>query len=353
MKNKTKVITIITTVFLSILILLSYVIKPPEKKASAEEITYQYNGSNFSVPVYVGGGNGIYQAQTYNITNSFYSSNYGGKKQFFFKYGKETRTNWNGIWLSNCEVITTQNNTTTNFNSLRTMQYTNGALSAQLINGAEFFISEKSIGCYIQPFGSTVYYRQQEQQEYPTMNSTYNFFVNVLIEVSANFNCNPQSVTIEKVENPNEYIQYGAQFTYYDSNAEYVKIIYSLESAITTNLKRIRLDKRTYYFNQEAQNSFNAGYEEGLKANNTNAYNQGYQKGLQDGDNNEWLQLFSAVVDVPINAFFGKYNSETHVREGGLFNLEIFGYNMANVASAILTISIAIVVIRLVFARRS
>lgn len=73
---------------------------------------------------------------------------------------------------------------------------------------------------------------------------------------------------------------------------------------------------------QQVQNAQSAGY------------NSGYSAGVAAGGKNNFLGLFTAVVDAPLQAFTG------------LFDLEILGFNMKNLILGILSFAITAMVIR-------
>lgn len=63
-------------------------------------------------------------------------------------------------------------------------------------------------------------------------------------------------------------------------------------------------------------------------------YSQGYAAGLDAGNNNNFMSLITAVVDAPIKAFTS------------LLNFDILGYNMKDLALALLTAGLLIAAIR-------
>lgn len=63
-------------------------------------------------------------------------------------------------------------------------------------------------------------------------------------------------------------------------------------------------------------------------------YNSGYAAGVAAGGNNNFMSLITAVVDVPIKAFTS------------LLDFEILGYNMKNLALALLTAGLLVAAIR-------
>lgn len=73
-------------------------------------------------------------------------------------------------------------------------------------------------------------------------------------------------------------------------------------------------------------NRFNAGRNEG--------YSAGYAAGVAAGGNNNFMSLITAVIDAPITAFTS------------LLDFEILGYNMKDLALALLTAGILVAAIR-------
>ena len=63
-------------------------------------------------------------------------------------------------------------------------------------------------------------------------------------------------------------------------------------------------------------------------------YNQGYAAGLNASDKNSFLSLITAVVDAPITAF------------SSLLNFEILGFNMKDLALALLTTGLLVAAVR-------
>lgn len=79
-------------------------------------------------------------------------------------------------------------------------------------------------------------------------------------------------------------------------------------------------------YDSYGNNRYNAGKNEG--------YNSGYTAGVAAGGNNNFTSLITAVVDAPIKAFTS------------LLDFEILGYNMKNLALALLTAGLLIAAIR-------
>ena len=79
-------------------------------------------------------------------------------------------------------------------------------------------------------------------------------------------------------------------------------------------------------YDSYGNNRYNAGKNEG--------YNSGYAAGVAAGGNNNFMSLITAVVDAPIKAFTS------------LLDFDILGYNMKNLALALLTAGLLIAAIR-------
>ena len=63
-------------------------------------------------------------------------------------------------------------------------------------------------------------------------------------------------------------------------------------------------------------------------------YDKGYAAGVAAGGNNNFMSLITAVVDAPITAFTS------------LLDFDILGYNMKNLALALLTAGLLVAAIR-------
>lgn len=76
------------------------------------------------------------------------------------------------------------------------------------------------------------------------------------------------------------------------------------------------------------------GYNTGFGAGRNEGYSSGYTAGIATGKNNNFMSLITAVVDAPIKAFTS------------LLNFEILGYNMKDLALALLTAGLLVAAIR-------
>ena len=76
------------------------------------------------------------------------------------------------------------------------------------------------------------------------------------------------------------------------------------------------------------------GYNTGFGAGKNEGYSSGYAAGVAAGGNNSFMSLITAVIDAPITAFTS------------LLDFEILGYNMKDLALALLTAGLLVAAIR-------
>lgn len=81
----------------------------------------------------------------------------------------------------------------------------------------------------------------------------------------------------------------------------------------------------------------NSGYDDGYKNGFSEGKTAGYNEGVQDANDYSFLGLFTAVVDAPIQAL------------SSLFNFEILGVNLLSFVTAVFTVCIIILIVKLVF----
>lgn len=104
-------------------------------------------------------------------------------------------------------------------------------------------------------------------------------------------------------------------------------------------------------FTAGEQQGYNQGVTDGkYQANNTvntgsASYIKGYQDGL-DAPEYSFMSLISSIIDAPIRAFFGY--TENGVTHPGLFNFNIFGYDMSNLVLSIFSLCVLITILRLI-----
>ena len=97
----------------------------------------------------------------------------------------------------------------------------------------------------------------------------------------------------------------------------------------------IRSSLENYNYNQ----GYEAGYDEGYDIGKNDGHQEGWLEGFQYADNQDEtaLTIFEGIITialVPINFFLA------------IFNFEIFGINISGFVSALLTVSIIIIVVR-------
>lgn len=90
---------------------------------------------------------------------------------------------------------------------------------------------------------------------------------------------------------------------------------------------------------------YNKGYDTGYTEGNNNGYQDGYQEGLVHADyDSTALTIMQGIIDVgllPVNVFLL------------ILNFEVFGVNISGFVSALLTISIVIIIVRFLFGGKS
>lgn len=69
--------------------------------------------------------------------------------------------------------------------------------------------------------------------------------------------------------------------------------------------------------------------------------------GMQVASDYTFIGLLGSVVDAPLQALFGKFDSATNTRIGGLFNVNILGVDMTAFFTALLSLMLIIGVVRL------
>lgn len=81
---------------------------------------------------------------------------------------------------------------------------------------------------------------------------------------------------------------------------------------------------------------FNSGYSEGSSVGYNTGYNAGYNAGAVEGANYSFMTLLGAVFDAPISAF------------RGLLNFEVLGINMSAFVTAMLSLCVVFVLLKLI-----
>ena len=81
-------------------------------------------------------------------------------------------------------------------------------------------------------------------------------------------------------------------------------------------------------------NAFDSGKQEGLEEGYQNGFYRGKAEGLQIAELGDWTNLFSAVVDAPVNAF------------QSLFSFEILGLDMRAFVGSLLTLCLVLLIVK-------
>ena len=128
------------------------------------------------------------------------------------------------------------------------------------------------------------------------------------------------------LDNPNDYLCSYA----ITGEAEPAAIIFADLS---------RLDSFMSGASVNYQNGYDDGYGSGFASGENTGYNKGYSagynKGTVEGSDYSFIGLIGSVLDAPISAF------------KGLLNFDILGVNMASFVTAILSLCVVIVVVKI------
>lgn len=185
------------------------------------------------------------------------------------------------------------------------------------------------------------------------------------------------------INNTDNLVVYGLsnlQYSYYLNNNFSQNDVYKFFAIIDyRNYKP--LDNQFYVagYNAAGDTNYNNGYNVGYSSGEKSGYNtgftagdaKGYQRGLSEGSNYSFLSLFGAIFDAPIQALFGgtqrlpagtkitdrsgntiTLTSDTVVNRGGMLNFELMGVNLSGFVLALFSLSIIIIVIKFVLAKR-
>lgn len=95
-------------------------------------------------------------------------------------------------------------------------------------------------------------------------------------------------------------------------------------------------------FDRDYQSGYNDGYVAGDSTGFTSGYTRGYADGYNEGVSLDTTAstIFTGILDValvPVNVFLS------------IFNFEVFGVNISGIVSALLTVSVVIIIFRFVF----
>lgn len=176
--------------------------------------------------------------------------------------------------------------------------------------------------------------------------------LNALLEINSSFNSDITSVRLGHNDRTvNNGLYYFNFIEYLSSNGGSCKL--SIQSSNLTALDINSLfgalpwlDSRTYYFSTNIDNTSadyqqgfldgeNSGYDKGYKNGKTVGLKEGFNNGVASSNDYTFIGLLGAVIDAPIQAL------------NGFLNFDLLGFNMFNFVSALFTLCIIIVVIKL------
>lgn len=180
-----------------------------------------------------------------------------------------------------------------------------------------------------------------------TYNDTYNFSDNIILgqysDIAILFNIDDFDFkyTFSFV---NDYV-YTLDVSDYFSQQPILSFgtTWTTNAYVLANYVQMYLDSKSGDYNFGYSRGYEDGYEEGTERGGSwqDGYNQGYQDGASQDETA--LTIFEGIVTialVPINFFLA------------IFNFEIFGINLSGFVSALLTISIIIIVIRFITGKK-
>lgn len=162
---------------------------------------------------------------------------------------------------------------------------------------------------------------------------------------SPDFNCNVYKIVLEvKNSDFDGSVLSGVKalyISYYDVNDNVLMI----QFRVAPNLI---FSTRSYYLvsadNLTENQSYNAGYQQGLTDNQQNVYNDGYSAGritgyntgysagVANANNYSFISLMGAVIDAPVNAF------------NSLFNFTVLGVNLRTFILGLLSFAVLLTI---------
>lgn len=129
-----------------------------------------------------------------------------------------------------------------------------------------------------------------------------------------------------------------------DFNGAFTSSYTNFESFYTFDIRMVQtqLDEHlAKVYNSNYQRGYNDGYVYGIEVGEGRGYNTGYTQGYQDGSSQDEIatSIFVGILDIallPINMFLR------------ILNFEVFGINIGGFVSALLTIAIVVIIMRIV-----
>lgn len=337
--------------------------------------TYDYSefelnifGSNFSNILFVGTDN-----YSFAELFSYVSDNEVDISLYDAYYNLIYHNSFNNSMLSNVFLISSYN-----YN----IDFSNNQLLSYI---GPFYITQNTSSGSSSGYTQEQYnqYGQQQytagQQSVISSPNTYNLYSysDYITYGGSQFQSGQNSI----LNSPNYHNLYTSQQLTDNYNAGYnAGVLYIMNHASNYNLYTEN------QYNTYGTTRYNAGYNAGYNAqvittsaystgynagvsyvqNNPNTYNlytssqliangeAKYAEGVEDSDYSPFKDLISSVFDVPMNYIFGDVVTDEDtgekVRDGGLFDFELFGYDVKGILAAALVCAILIKAIALVLA---
>lgn len=216
-------------------------------------------------------------------------------------------------------------------------------------DGSEYFDSH-GVHIPLSSFGANDYGRFIFGSDHLTYPFDVVFFY--AYRLDANFNFNVKSVNISLGKRWNSSDTYVTSFVFTDVNNYTCRFEIVMDKNYP-GINSVTPDTRTYYFinefsdNDYYEQGYSTGYNFGLTTGTQTGYNDGYNVGYSDGRSDgydegvnsttqySFANLFTAVVEAPVNVFIS------------LLDFNIMGYNLLSIVVGLLTLGVVVLVIKL------
>lgn len=139
------------------------------------------------------------------------------------------------------------------------------------------------------------------------------------------------------------------QYLFTDNNGRRLAFVFPWSNYGSSNYSNSTVYFKNLDDNQLFQNGFNQGYQQGYVTGNSDGYNSGYSVGKTDGtdigyssgyndgllaaNDYSFLQLFTSVVQAPVDIF------------KSMFDFEILGFNLSHFFTALLSVGLIIAIV--------
>jgi len=338
-QKKNRIILVLCSIFILIASIFSFIPLTNDTKivnADSVDISYDFIGSNFTLPTYV---MGLRQ----------------GTVDSYKRYGTSfinVSFSFN-VSSSNSSVLTKQS----------THVLSDDLNSTGDFEGDSFLVPKDNTYKYFSLYISELYYMEDG-----TLVGDDVYCDAIALCNSSSFNSNIKSIVFGSYLNyplldiPFTWFKYYNYVKYVDNNGNYILfaiVITNNDGSFDeiTEPELFALDYRTYYIDQDISDTdvYNQGYEmgkldgynSGYSVGNTNGYdngykagevfgyNAGYSAGSEDSNQYTFLNLISATIDAPMT-YFQK-----------LFNFELLGVNLQGFLMALFTLCVVVTIVKL------